>query len=281
MERIAILIASFNHREKLLQCLAAAFNQIAVLSSDKQYSFDVFVVDDASTDGSAEAVRDKFPQVNVTRNPEKAYWNRAQHQAWKIAGDGYDFYLWLRGDVVIRDNAFFKLLDTSSHLGHRAIVVGNVGNGGAVSYFGGRTLKGLHIIEPDRDIPVPCDVFDGSLVLIPSSVFKTIGMNDPYFRHDYGDYDYGARAMNAGLDSVIAPGILADTDHVIELPAWRDSSLTLAQRYRSTLGPKDRPFSEQFVYNSRSRNVFYAVYRFFRFSVRVLFPNKSKKTNGR
>ena len=59
---IAVLITCHNRKEKTLQCLKALYKQEG-LNSD--YKMEVFLVDDASTDGTAVAVKDRYPLVNI------------------------------------------------------------------------------------------------------------------------------------------------------------------------------------------------------------------------
>ena len=69
---ISVIIPSYNTRELLSRCLASIY------SAPPDHSFEVFVMDDASKDGSPEMVRERFPQVRLTvneRNRGYAYSN--------------------------------------------------------------------------------------------------------------------------------------------------------------------------------------------------------------
>jgi GT2 family glycosyltransferase len=61
---ISVIIPSYNTRELLSRCLASIYD------APPQRSFEVFVMDDASKDGSAEMVRERFPQVRLVVNRE-------------------------------------------------------------------------------------------------------------------------------------------------------------------------------------------------------------------
>jgi GT2 family glycosyltransferase len=58
--RFSLIIPTYNRRETLRRCLAAA-------TSQDYPDYEVIVVDDASTDGSREMVRQEFPQVRYFR----------------------------------------------------------------------------------------------------------------------------------------------------------------------------------------------------------------------
>ena len=62
MASLAIVIVSYNTRDLLRDCLRS----IAPGSTDT--ALDIWVVDNASRDGSAEMVRAEFPQVHMIAN---------------------------------------------------------------------------------------------------------------------------------------------------------------------------------------------------------------------
>lgn len=76
--KFSVIIPTYNRQETLRQCLAVATNQ-------DYPDYEVIVVDDGSTDGTAIMVRQEFPQVRyfrqeVNRGPAAAR-NRGIHEA--------------------------------------------------------------------------------------------------------------------------------------------------------------------------------------------------------
>ena len=136
------------------------------------------------------------------------------------------------------------------------------------------------LIAPDDTIPIPCDTFNGNLVLVPRFAFRTLGTMDPRYSHSFGDYDYGIRADKAGVTTVIAPGVLAVCDRNPGLPKWRNRAFTLKQRYAAIMSPKGRPFKEQFLYDTRKGNVFSATVHFISLNIKVLFPKGRSAAAG-
>jgi GT2 family glycosyltransferase len=61
---ISVIIASYNTRELLSRCLASIY------SAPSDRPCEVFVIDDASKDGSPDMVRERFPQVRLIVNDE-------------------------------------------------------------------------------------------------------------------------------------------------------------------------------------------------------------------
>ena len=273
MMQVAVLLTVFNRREKTLACLDEVFRQADALKALEQYSFKVWMTDDGCTDGTPEAVRQRYPHVNILQGGN-LYWNRGMRLAWDAASaEDPDFYLWIHDDTMLRDGALAVLLETSTFLRHKAIVVGTAaGAEGALSY-GGRA-KSDKIVEPDPDIPVSCWTFNGNLVLVPRAVWKVLGNLDPGYSHSYGDFDYGVRAVKAGITRAVAPGVLADCPRNPGVEPWRSSSQPLARRYKFLLSPKGRPPREQFRYDVRSSGFFWAVAHMISINFKVLFPKR-------
>ena len=76
-------------------------------------------------------------------------------------------------------------------------------------------------------------------MLVPKYVFEKLGTMDARYSHSFGDYDYGIRALKAGITSVVSPGILAECDRNPSLPKWRDASFSVKERYRSLMSLKE------------------------------------------
>ncbi len=81
---LSIIIVSWNTRDLLSQCLtsiALDLERIPPTPRLLSSSPEVFVVDNASTDGSAQMVREEFPWVRLIENAENAGFARANNQA--------------------------------------------------------------------------------------------------------------------------------------------------------------------------------------------------------
>ncbi len=273
--RVAVLIAARNRREKTLACLRNCREQASSLKTAGKFDFSVYLTDDGSTDGTSEAVADRFPDVHIIKGDGSLYWNRGMHAAWtEAAKEDYDFYIWLNDDTVLSQGAFGVLLENSYHLRHNSIVVGTAVDSEGNYSYGGRTKSGK-IVPPDPTIPVVCDIFNGNLVLVPKSVFKTVGMMDPFYTHSFGDFDYGIRADKAGIAALVAPGTLGVCDRNPGLPKWRDGAYPIRARFRALNSPKGRPFREQFVYDTRSSNVFWAFGHYVSIFLKTLFARRA------
>lgn len=93
---IAVVLVAHNDREALLGALGSLRGA------------EIIVVDNASTDGTAEAVRRAFPEVRLLERPNDGYGAAANRG---IAACSAPFVLLLNSDVVVRPGALRALAD--------------------------------------------------------------------------------------------------------------------------------------------------------------------------
>jgi GT2 family glycosyltransferase len=99
---LSIIIVSWNTRELLFDCLQSLQNEIRGIDAQ------VWVIDNASTDGSPAAVREKFPEVNLLVNTENVGFSRANNQgAAQASGKTIMF---LNSDTVVKSGSVLPLL---------------------------------------------------------------------------------------------------------------------------------------------------------------------------
>lgn len=273
--KVAILLTVFNRREKTLKCLDICYRQIDAMKSEGIYDFHIYMVDDGSSDGTSDAVREIFPQTSIIRGNGGLYWNQGMRLAWDTAVlQSPDFYIWINDDTFLEQNALGTLMETSNFLKHKAIVVGTAEDSEGRLSYGGRTRYGK-LVTPDPTIPVPCWTFNGNLVLIPAYVYRILGNLDEHYQHSFGDFDYGARAAAANIVRVVAPGVLCKCSRDTGVPKWRDRNYPLRNRIASLHSPKGRPPKEQFRYDVRSRGFLFALIHGLSVAIKVFFPKRN------
>lgn len=271
MKIIAVLLTVYNRKTQTLECLTNLFNQ----KLPSGFSFEVFLVDDGSTDGTSEAVGNLFNQVNIIKGNGNLFWNRGMHLAWvtSLKEKKYDYYLWLNDDTVLLPNALTLLLQTSVYKKNEAIVIGStcaLDNNHVITY-GGRKKNGT-LVLPKNEV-LECEYFNGNIVLIPDFIYQKIGTNDPIFHHSLGDFDYGLRANKLGVKMFLAPGFLGKCDVHESLPVWCNPKVSFKKRwvaFRTPLGNNPENF---FIYENRHNGLKMACFHYFTNHLRVLFPS--------
>ncbi len=101
--KLSIIIVSWNVRDKLRKNLEAIYR------SKADFDFEVFVVDNNSSDGSADMVAQEFPQVNLIKNEVNNGFARANNQAIKMARGQY--ILLLNPDMLLNENTLENMLN--------------------------------------------------------------------------------------------------------------------------------------------------------------------------
>ena len=192
MKRIAVLMTCYNRAGITLRCLERLFDQ----APRDGYKLDVFLVDDASPDGTGRKVKEKYPQVNVVQSKGGLFWCRGMRLAWDVAADkgNYDFYLWLNDDVVLKQGAVAGLIEDWERT--KGVVVGTFSSDeseSAISY--GATRK-----MPDGTPRIADVGMNGNLVLVPREVYEKVGPICGAYHHQYGDYDYGWLLRRNGFE---------------------------------------------------------------------------------
>jgi GT2 family glycosyltransferase len=248
--RVAVLMTCFNRREMTLRCLDALFAQDL-----SDCVIDVFVVDDASTDGTYDAIAKRFSKVRLFSGTGDLFWNRGMHMAFGFAlAEDFDYYLWLNDDTFLFNDAISRMLKTAREMRHQGIepiIVGNTLNPDTKKLsYGGIVIEqrigksAFRMAQPNPDRAEACDTMNGNCTLIPRGVAQRIGNLDNAFHHNLGDVDYGLRAKAQGFAIYMAPGFVAECRNDPDTGTWRDSNAGFRRRWAHLNSPKGCPWPE-------------------------------------
>jgi len=267
---IAVLLTCFNRKDKTIDCLRS----LKDLEIPSSYNLEIFLVDDGSTDGTSDAIREKFSEVNVIQGTGSLYWNRGMHLAWKTAAKNkeYDFYLWLNDDVKLNINGLsilignYNLKPNSIICGVMASEVDNI-----ITYGGRDTYDTL--IEPNGS-PQECYWINGNFVLVSKSIFEKVGILDPVFPHAIGDFDYGLRAFKKDIKSYISSEIVGYCEKNTKLPLWCRPEEKFIERLKSLYSPLGNAHPIYFFrYEFRHFGILTAVKHFITLHLRLIAPS--------
>lgn len=275
MQTIAVLLTVFNRKEKTLKCLECLYACLPL----KGYAVDVYLTDDGCTDGTPEAIKEQFAEVNIIHANGNLYWNRGMHTAWKKAAQTqeYDFFLWLNDDTYLYENALETLLSDSAEVGDQAIICGATCSAetGEITY-GGRN-KG--ILTPPEGKMLACRYFNGNVVLIPRYVFKLLGNLDYYYSHALGDFDYGMRAGEAGIGIFQSARFIGTCERHDSLPKWCNSRYPLTERMKAFRSPLGGNPKENFYFEKKHFGLPAAGFHYITIFLRLIFPQRWEKRN--
>jgi len=100
---VSIIILNWNTRDQLVKCLDAIGQTVGDLDTE------IFVVDNASSDGSQAMVRQRFPHINLIANHENVGFARGNNQAMAVASGRYA--LLVNSDAFVWPGAIQALVD--------------------------------------------------------------------------------------------------------------------------------------------------------------------------
>ena len=109
---LSIILVCWNNKDYLEPCLDSLYD------SKLQYSFDVVVVDNGSTDGSQQMLREKFPQVKIIQNDHNVGLGKASNQGIETTSGRH--VLLLNNDTIVNGpslDMMVQFLDNNANAG--------------------------------------------------------------------------------------------------------------------------------------------------------------------
>lgn len=212
--RVSIVIVSWNALPLLKTCLPSVL--------DTSYpDFEIVLADNASTDGSAEWVQQRFPEVNVVRHPENWMFCRGNNEA--IPHTTGRYVVLLNNDVEVDPNWLQPLVDVLERDPEVAAVQPKLlqherrnrfeyagASGGFLDRFGYPFTRGriFFTLEDDRgQYDDARDVFwaTGAAVALRRSALDEVGLLDERFVMHMEEIDLCWRLRRAGYRIRVEP----------------------------------------------------------------------------
>lgn len=249
--QIAVLMACHNRREKTLECL----KRLAIAAKKAGVRYRLYLFDDGSTDGTAEAVRALEPDAVILIGDGSYFWNRSMNRVFDAAmREGFSAYLWLNDDTMLEPGAIEQILAASSSVSEDVLVVGAVcdPDTGQLTYGGNRRVDPLlrpflcTRTEPNGT-PQDVDVVNGNVLYVPDKIARTLGNLDPVFEHGMGDTDYSMRARKQGLRILLTSDYVGTCSHNPARGTHKDRALGIADRMRKAFSRKGLPWRSWLV----------------------------------
>jgi len=247
MTKILGLATCFNRK-------ARTVNAIRTLTEgNPSLSFDFLIVDDGSTDGTKEALRE-FEHVTVLNGDGNLYYSGgmrwAMDEARKRNDQGYDYCLLFNDDVQFEPHCIEYLASKRNDV----VWVGPTRSEKGSHIYSGVSRKNrfvpkyIHLMA-DREEGVSCETLNGNCVLIPWKIFMNVPNIPKIYTHSFGDYAYGFGITRSGYQ-IMVPCRFAGicNDETKKENTWQDHSLSLRERIRKKESPKGLPFREYFYY---------------------------------
>jgi GT2 family glycosyltransferase len=208
---VMTIVLNWNRRDDTLECLASMVGQEIDRSN---LDHRLLLIDNGSTDGSVDAIRAAFPDVEVIALPEnRGYAAGVNLGVRRALAAGADWTLLLNNDTVAAPDLLARLLAaveepaagpaTGSAVGLLAPTVTYFDAPDTVWPSAGRRRR-LTLAASDTTAsppslePYAVDWATGCCLLVRRAVWETVGPLDERFRVYYEDHDFCLRARAAG-----------------------------------------------------------------------------------
>lgn len=232
-----LIIPCFNRRDTTLRCL----RHLRDLEVDRWAT--VVLVDDASSDGTSEAVAAEFPNTVIVPGDGNLWWGGATNAGMRWALDHHmEFVFWLNDDGLPRQGALEAMLEVSQR--ERAITTasGILRETGSVHYGGmEKTPSHTRVLECPEGSTLTCETICGNCVCFPADVIRRVGwIDDSVFPHFAGDADYGFRASALGIPIIIVGDAICDCSYgqSKNRMSWLLGDMTIRELWRVCFHPK-------------------------------------------
>ncbi|MBS2099107.1 glycosyltransferase family 2 protein [Carboxylicivirga linearis] len=247
--RVFVIIAVHNRKEQTLKCLK-------LLSEQTFKNLEIVLVDDGSSDGTEEIVKDLYPQIHIIKGDGNWWWARSMNEGFKYAlNNKADILITLNNDVLFNSSLIDNLVQLHSHQPDAILgCLNTVLKEKEYIFFSGiKAIKWWKAKEEKYHQPFSSYQSDlnglhltyclnGRGTLIPANVFKSVGFFDEVRFPQYAaDYDFTLRARKKGISVMISwdikiQSILESTGQgrTFIRQSWKKFLQSFTNRYSAT-----------------------------------------------
>lgn len=211
---VAIIVVNWNLKEKTADCLRS-LQQV-------ETPHQVVVVDNGSTDNSAEYLIQQFPHVTFLVLPKNVGFGAACNMAIRqvLNEQNCDYVFLLNNDATVHAQTLDKMLQAARQQPEAGILGPKIyysQRHDVLWYAGARCRRGVLAAADTGRGQVDVGQFDtrqevdfvfGAAMLIHHSVFAEIGFFDPRFFLYLEDMDFCLRAQKAGFRLLFVPNAI-------------------------------------------------------------------------
>lgn len=241
-EAVYIIIPVHNRKATTLECLKN-LNECGNLQR-----YHIAIVDDGSTDGTAEAIEVLYPEAIVLPGDGNLWWTGAMAKGMEYAyQQGAEYFIWLNDDCLPEPETLPKLITFMK--AHPNTIAAptcySMNSGSAIAQNNGSIGRRGCAAAPGQILQV--DGMSGWCVGIPAAVFAKIGAPDAKrFPHYSGDDTYIFRATRAGFKAYLLGDLkvtlVGSVHDKLGFEKYFHAKLTAAETFQALFWNKKSPY---------------------------------------
>ena len=201
---VSVIIVNYNGKDHLSRCIDSLIS-----TTDAE----IIVVDNASSDDSAELVENNYPEIKLIRSKINVGFGEANNLG---VGESHGHYLaFLNPDTIVEPGWLYALISTlenNSKAGlatSKILLLNNpdtINTCGNDLHLSGLTLcRGMGLPSSTYTVPVKVSAISGAAFIIQRNLFNALGGFDPDFFLYMEDTDLSLRARLAGYSCLSIP----------------------------------------------------------------------------
>nr|MBF0222881.1 glycosyltransferase family 2 protein [Desulfobulbaceae bacterium] len=212
---ISIVIVNWNTRQLLLNCLASIYEHMP------QMVYEIWVVDNGSTDDSVEKVKNTYPEVHVIENKQNLGFAAANNMAFRQMNGRYA--LLLNSDTILTHGAIqqlYRFLEENPKVGMACGQLLNEDGTRQNSFANFPSVRAmltnetlLRLFFPKRfpskrrDYlkPIPVDSCIGACMLVSKKAMDDVGLFDEDYFFYFEETDWAYRMHRNGWGVYFIP----------------------------------------------------------------------------
>lgn len=247
MLKIEIVIPVHNRRAETLQCLRSIER-----SERDGFTIHIIIVDDGSTDGTADAIRTEFPDVEIVTGDGSLWYTAGTNRGFEAAlKHNPDYILGSNNDQVFDSKCISNMVECAER--HPRSVVGAM-------LLNWETPHKLFQVSPRFELfsggfrhwykqtvwtvpnkPWRVELIVGNCVLYPAAAVREVGLMNEKRLIQYGDAEYTPRMLRHGWQLLIDPRARVFCKPNDEVSGFRE--LTMSEKLKQLLFRPTGPYS--------------------------------------
>ena len=212
-KKVLISILNWNGGNETINCLNSILN-----STFQSYS--ILIIDNASTDGSVNLIKQQFPWITVIENSDNLGFASAQNQGVQFAlKNGYEYVWILNNDTIVNSETLqylVKALDRNQAIGAVSPVIFESSSSGEekIQFCGCSVVWDSHYFDLHATLDDALASQDenpdkiclwGTAMFVRTELMANLGGFDDRLFAYYEDLDFSIKIIRAGFFNKIIP----------------------------------------------------------------------------